>query len=148
MQPLWIHPYPAQSDDFLQLHYVNTAGYPEGATTSTYQHPWSQHDYMGLAAELEITRASDAGYRVRLIQYSWSVWDDGASPAAFERYAGCSVTVWDSHDTFGRFYDAEAYALFCWARWRATGTGGAAGLRHRDDLDHLLNPIPEALALA
>ena len=148
MQTLWIHPYPAQADDYLQLHYVNQYGYPEGATTSTYRHPWSDHDYMGLAAEMEILRDSDDGYRVRLIGYSWNVWGDGASPAAFERYEGCSVTVWESHDTFGQFSNAEAYAQFCWARWRATGSGGAAGLRCREDLDNLLNPVSESSAFA
>jgi hypothetical protein len=96
---------------------------------------------MGLAAELEITRDSDDGYRVRLIAYNWSVWGDGASPAVFERLQGCAVTVWDTHETFGRFTDAEAFAQFAWGRWRATGSGGSAGMLLRDDLDRMLNPV-------
>ena len=139
---LWIHPVPAQETDFLQLHYENEYGYPEGAATSIYQHPWSQHDYIGLAAEMEIVRELDDGYRVRLIAYSWSVWPDGASPSCFERFDGCSVRLWESHETFGRFTDAEAYAQFCWGRWRATGTGGSAGMFWRDDVDSHLNPVP------
>jgi hypothetical protein len=142
MQELWLYPNPAQADDFLFLHYVNSYGYPEGAITSLYRHPWSDRDYMGLAAELEITRDSDDGYRVRLIAYSWSVWGDGASPTVFERLQGCNVTVWDAHENFGRFSDAEAYAQFCWGRWRATGSAGSAGMWLRDDLDHMLNPVP------
>jgi hypothetical protein len=141
-QPLWIHPVPAQEDDFLQLHYENQYGYPEGAHTSIYLHPWSRHDNIGLAAEAEIYRDQDDGYRVRLIAYSWSTWPIGASPFAFERFDGCDVKTWDSHETFGRFTDAEAYALFCWSRWRATGTAGSAGMRFRDDIDAHLNPIP------
>jgi hypothetical protein len=148
MQILWLHPDPAQADDFLFLQYVNSYGYPEGASTSLYRHPWSDHDCIGLAAEVEITRASDDGYRVRLIAYSWSVWGDGASPTVFERTQGCAVTVWDSHETFGRFTDAEAYAQFCWGRWRATGSGGSAGLLLRDDLDRMLNPVFQTEAFA
>jgi hypothetical protein len=143
---LWLHPYPAQSDDFLQLHYENQYGRPEGATTSLYRHPWSDHDYMGLAAEIEITRGIDDGYSVRLLVYSWDAMAPGCSPAVFERMDGCSVTAWDTHETFGRFIDAEAFALFAWARWRATGTGGSAGMRWRDDLDSRLNPVPPVLA--
>jgi hypothetical protein len=148
MQDLWMYPDPAQEDDFLFLHYVNAYGYPEGASTSLYLHPWAEHDYMGLAAELEITRASDDGYRVRLIDYSWSVWGPKASPRQFERYQGCSVRAWDTHETFGRFTDAEAFAQFAWARWRATGTAGAAGMRLRDDLDHMLNPVHQTEPVA
>ena len=138
---LWIHPTPAQPDDFLQLHYENQYGYPEGAATSIYLHPWSVHDHMGLAAEVEIVRDADDGYRVRFTQYSWDTWSIGTSHACFERFNGCNAQLWDSHETFGRFYDAEAYALFCWARWRATGSPGSAGLRWRDDLDSNLNSV-------
>jgi hypothetical protein len=138
---LWLRPLPAQDSDFLQLHYENQYGYPEGATSNLYQHPWSQHDYVGLAAVVEIERDSDDGFRVRVIQYSWQAMEPGCSPSLFERMDGCTVTVWDSHDTFGNFYDAEAYALFTWARWRVTGSAGRAGMRWRDDLDHMLNPI-------
>lgn len=147
-QPFWIHPTPAQQDDFLQLHYENSYGRPEGASTGIYQHPWSQHDNMGLAAEMEIVRESDDGFRVRLIQYSWNVWETGQHPGAFERYNGCSVTLWDTHETFGNFYDAEAFAQFAWARWRAGASGGRAGMRWRDDVDNLLNWIPQEPALA
>lgn len=143
---LWIDAYPAQSDDFLQLHYTNTAGQPTGAVTVTYRHPWSDHDYMEFAAEMEIYGELDGGYCVRLIQYSWNVWDLNATTAKFERYHGCSVRVFESHENFGRFFDAEAYALFCWARWRATGSAGAAGMRYRDDLDNMLNPVPQVQA--
>jgi len=31
--------------------------------------------------------------------------------------------------------------LFAWGRWRATGSGGRAGLKRRDDLDNMLNPV-------
>ena len=140
-QPFWIYPAPAQPDDFLQLHYENQYGRPEGAVTSIYQHPWSKHDYTGLAAELEILRDSDDGYKVRLIAYSWSVWDPGASPDKFERYNGCDVAVWETHETFGRFIDAEAFAQFAWSRWRCGGSGGCAGMLLRDDLDRMLNPV-------
>lgn len=141
--PVWIHPVPAQDSDFLQLHYQNSYGYPEGASTSIYQHPWSQPDYLGMAAEMEIVRADDDGYRVRLLIYSWNVWDPGSSPSSFERMDGCCCTLWDTHETFGRFTDAEAFAQFAWSRWRATGSGGSAGMRWRDDVDNLLNHIPE-----
>ena len=139
---LYLHPYPAQADDFLQLHYKNQYGYPEGATTSLYLHPWAVQDCLGLAAEMEITRDSDDGYRVRLINYLWNAWETGASLTSFERFNGCTVTLWDSHETFGQFHDAEAYALFAWSRWRATGSAGRAGMRWRDDVDHMLNSIP------
>lgn len=145
---LWIHPVPAQPDDFLQLHYDNQYGYPEGAHTSIYQHPWSQHDYMGLAAEIEITRADDDGYRVRLIVYSWNAMAPGFNPGVFELFNGCSCTAWDTHETFGRFSDAEAFAQFAWSRWRATGAGGSTGMKWRDDLDSRLNPVPLEPALA
>jgi hypothetical protein len=143
---LWLHPYPAQSDDFLQLHYVNQYGRPDGAATSLYLHPWAVHDCMGMAAEVEIVRESDDGYRVRVLQYLWNAWESGASLTSFERYNGCTVTLWDSHETFGQFFDAEALALFAWSRWRATGSAGRAGLRWRDDLDSRLNPVPPVLA--
>jgi hypothetical protein len=136
----WVNPSPAQETDFLQLHYENQYGYPEGATTAIYQHPWSRQDWIGLAAEMEIVRATDDGYRVRFIQYSWPTLSAGASPDWFEIFDGCSRQLWESHETFGRFTDAEAYALFCWARWRATGSAGSAGMHWRDDLDSNLNP--------
>lgn len=142
LRTFYLHPYPAQADDFLQLHYVNQCGYPEGASTSLYLHPWAQHDCLGLAAEMEIIRESDDGYRVRLINYVWNVWGPGGSLTSFERFNGCTVTLWDSHETFGQFYDAEAYALFTWSRWRATGSAGRAGMRWRNDLDSNLNPVP------
>jgi hypothetical protein len=138
---LWRRPLPSQDSDFLQLHYENQYGSPDGATSNLYQHPFSQPDYVGMAAEVEIARASDDGFRVRLIGYSWQAMASGCSPSIFERMNGCSVTVWDSHDTFGSFYDAEAFALFAWSRWRATGSGGRAGMKRRDDLDNLLNPV-------
>lgn len=138
---LYLHPYPAQSDDFLQLHYVNQCGYPEGASTSLYLHPWAQHDCLGLAGEMEIIRESDDGYRVRLLNYVWNAWGASGSLASFERFNGCTVTLWDSHETFGQFYDAEAYALFAWSRWRATGSAGRAGMRWRNDVDSNLNPV-------
>lgn len=136
-----IHPVPAQETDFLQLHYENQYGYPEGAHTSVYQHPWSQHDHIGLAAEVEITRADDDGYRVRLLIYTWDSMAPGFSPSVFERMDGCRCVAWDTHETFGRFSDAEAFAQFAWGRWRATGTGGSAGMLWRDDLDSNLNPV-------
>jgi hypothetical protein len=139
---LWLHPYPAQQEDFLQLHYENQYGSPEAATSSIYQHPWSQHDYMGLAAEMEIVREGDDGFRVRLIEYSWNVWEPGQSPTAFERYQGCSVTLWDTHETFGDFEDAVAFTQFAWGRWRIGASGGRSGMRWRDDVDNLLNWVP------
>lgn len=142
MDTLYLHPYPAQPDDFLQLHYTNACGYPEGATTSLYLHPWAEHDCLGLAAEMEIVRESDDGYRVRLINYLWDAWQPTGSLRSFERYSGCAVTLWDSHETFGQFYDAEAYAQFVWSRWRATGSAGRAGMRWRDDVDSIFNPVP------
>ena len=143
MRPFWIYPYPAQIDNFIELRYECSGGRPETASSSIYQHPWSQHDYMGLAAELQIFRDSDDDFRVRLITYSWSVWDTKASPTAFERYSGCSVTVWDTHETFGQFVYAEAFAQFAWGSWRSSGTGGTSGMLCRDDLDNLLNPVPQ-----
>lgn len=143
MRTFWINPQPAQPDDFLALEYSNAYGYPDGASSQIYRHPWSDHDHMGLAAEVEIVRELDSGYRVQLIQYSWDTWSIGTSHTRFERFNGCSVQLWDSHETFGQFFNAEAYALFCWSRWRATGAPGAAGMRCRDDLDSNLNPVPE-----
>lgn len=145
---LWVHPVPAQETDFLQLHYDCQYSWPEGAHTSIYQHPWSQHDNIGLAAEVEITRADDDGYRVRLLVYTWDSMAPGFSPSVFELLNGCRCVAWDTHETFGRFSDAEAFAQFAWARWRATGTGGSAGMLWRDDLDSNLNPVPLAPALA
>jgi hypothetical protein len=116
-------------------------GQPEAASTAIYRHPWSDHDYMGLAAEMEILRDSDDGFRVRLIAYSWNVWEPNQSPTAFERFNGCTVQVWDTHETFGQFEYARAFAQFAWGSWRASGSGGAAGMRWRDDLDNLLNPV-------
>ncbi len=147
MRPFWIHPYPAQIENFIELRYECSGGRPETASSSIYQHPWSQHDYMGLAAELEIFRDSDDGFRVRLITYSWSVWGKGASPTAFERYSGCSVTVWDTHETFGQFEYAQAFAQFAWGSWRSSGTGGSSGMLCRDDLDNLLNPVEQVAAM-
>lgn len=136
-----IHPVPAQETDFLQLHYDCHYSWPEGAHTSIYQHPWSQHDNIGLAAEVEITRADDDGYRVRLLIYTWDSMAPGFSPSVFERMDGCRCVAWDTHETFGRFSDAEAFAQFAWGRWRATGTGGSAGMLWRDDLDSNLHPV-------
>ena len=146
-QPLWIQPTPAQADDFLQLHYENQYGMPEGASTSIYLHPWSIPDQIGLAAEVEIYRdgypCGDDGFRVRLITYSWSVGTGTGwgSPHQFERFDGCTCQAWESAETLGSFYDAEELALFAWKRWRATGRGGAACLLLRQDLDSQLNPI-------
>lgn len=145
---VWCRPYPAQESDFLQLHYENQYGYPEGAQSNLYRHPWSDHDNIGLAAEVEIVRAGDDGFRVRLITYSWDAMAPGCSPALFECMNGCSCTAWDTHETFGLFTDAEAFAQFAWARWRATGRGGSTGMLWRDDLDNRLNPVPLVPALA
>jgi hypothetical protein len=130
-------PNPAQSIDFLELHYFNQYGQPEGANSGLYLHPWAQHDCMGLAAEMEIKRESDDGFRVWLYQYQWSGWQDDL--LSFDRDK-CSAIAYDSHDTFGGFFNAEAYAQFCWARWRATGSAGSSGMRWRDDLDSRFNP--------
>jgi len=143
MRSLWIYPYPAQSDDFLLLHYENSYGQPEAAHTSIYRHPWSDHDYMGLAAEVEIFRESDDGFKVRLIAYSWNVWEPGQSPTAFERFNGCSVQAWETHETLGQFEYARAFAQFAWASWRSSGTGGSAGMLWRDDLDRNLNAVAD-----
>lgn len=145
---LWVYPHPAQQDDFLLLQYENQYGYPEGAISGIYQHPWSQHDNIGLAGQIEISRAGDDGYQVRLTVYSWDAMAPGCSPALFEFFDGCSCTAWDTHESFGRFFDAEAFAQFAWSRWRATGTGGSTGMKWRDDLDSRLNPIPLEPALA
>ena len=142
---LWLHPVPAQEDAFLQLHYENSYGQPETATSSLYQHPWSQHDNMGLAAEVEIERGPEDGYVVALYVYSWNVWEGHGSPEIFERYQGCQADKWESAE-FSNFYDAEAFAQFAWGRWRDRGHPGAAGMTRRDDLDRLFNPIPMVAA--
>ena len=147
MRSLWIHPYPAQSDDFLQLNYECQYGQPEAASTSVYRHPWSDHDYIGLAAEVEIFRDSDDGFKVRLIAYSWNVWEPDRSPTKFERFSGCTVQVWETHETLGQFEYARAFAQFAWASWRSSGSGGSAGMLWRDDLDNSLNPVPEVAAM-
>jgi hypothetical protein len=142
MQTLILFPTPSQESDFLQLHYVNHCGYPEGATTNLYLHPWAVHDNIGLAAEMEILRdTTDDGFRVVLKVYSWAVtsFGDGAVNA-FDRYS-CDAQWFESGETLGSFYDAEALALFTWKRWRETGRPGASGLTHRDDLDSRFNPV-------
>jgi hypothetical protein len=141
--PLWLYPTPAQDTDFLQLHYLNSYGYPDGATSGIYLHPWNGGDFYGMAAEVEIFRDTEDGFRVRLIRYTWNPTEAGASLTSFERYNGCDVAVWDTHETFGRFCDAEAFAQFAWGRWRDGGSGGCAGMELRDDLDRMLNPIPQ-----
>ncbi len=57
MQTLNLYPTASQDSDFLQLHYVNHCGYPEGASSGLYLHPWAVHDHIGLAAEMEIEQA-------------------------------------------------------------------------------------------
>lgn len=138
---LTLFPTAAQKTDFLQLHYVNRCGYPEGATTSLYLHPWAVHDHIGLAGEMEILRdPTDDGFRVVLKVYSWSVapFGDGGINS-FDRWK-CDAQWWESGETLGSFYDAEALALFTWKRWRETGRPGASGLTLRQDLDNLFNP--------
>ena len=139
---LTLFPTPAQETDFLQLHYVNHCGYPEGANTSLYLHPWAVHDNIGLAGEMEILRNPDDGFRVILQVYSWAVapFGDG-STHCFDRWE-CDAQWWESGETFGQFSDAEAFALFTWERWRKTGRPGASGLTLRDDLDNRFNPVP------
>tara|TARA_B100000497_G_scaffold27616_1_gene32411 strand:- start:2168 stop:2602 length:435 start_codon:yes stop_codon:yes gene_type:complete len=142
MEPLTLFPYPAQSLEFLQLHYVNNCGYPEGATTSLYLHPWAEHDHIGLAGEAEILRdPSDDGFRVVLKVYSWAVapFGDG-SINCFDR-CKCTAQWWESGETLSSFYDAEALALFSWKRWRETGRAGSSGLTLRDNLDNCFNPV-------
>jgi hypothetical protein len=144
---LWIHPYPAQIENFIELQYECQYSQPEAASSSIYRHPWSDHDYMGLAAELAIIRDSDDGFKVRLIAYSWNVWEPGQSPTVFERFKGCTVQVWDTHETFGQFEYARAFAQFAWGSWRSSGTGGSSGMLCRDDLDNLLNPVEQVAAM-
>ena len=144
---VWMHPVPAQPTDHIELQYANSYGQPETATSGLYQHPWSQHDYMGLAAELEIMRVAGDGLLVRLSVYSWSVWPEGASPNCFERYSGCQADLWESPE-FCNFWDAEEFAQFAWRRWRDTGRPAASGMTRRDDLDCLFNPVPLAVAVA
>lgn len=141
METLTLFPTPAQESDFLQLHYVNSCGYPEGATTSLYLHPWAVHDHIGLAGEMEILRdPTDDGFRVVLRVYSWAVtpFGDGGLNA-FDRWKA-TAQWWESGETLATFYDAEALALFTWKRWRETGRPGASGLTLRDDLDDSFNP--------
>ena len=142
MQTLTLFPTPAQESDFLQLHYVNHCGYPEGATTSIYLHPWAVNDNIGLAGEMEILRDStDDGFRVVLKVYSWSVapFGDGAV-SCFDRYS-CDAQWYETGETLGSFYDAEALALFTWKRWRETARPGSTGFVWRDDLDSRFNPV-------
>ena len=139
---LTLFPTPAQETDFLQLHYVNHCGYPEGAHTSLYLHPWAIHDNLGLAGEMEILRDSDDdGFRVILRVYSWAVapFGDGSIHSFIRSQA--DAQWWESGETFGQFSDAEAFALFTWERWRKTGRPGASGLTLRDDLDSRFNPV-------
>jgi|TARA_R100000479_G_C6342324_1_gene185839 hypothetical protein len=139
---LTLFPTPAQESDFLQLHYVNQCGYPEGAHTSLYLHPWAVHDNLGLAGEMEILRdPTDDGFRVILRVYSWAVapYGDG-SPHCFDR-GECDAQWWESGETFGQFFDAEAFALFTWERWRKTGRPGASGLSLAENLDNMFNHV-------
>ena len=137
-----LQPTPAQDTDFLQLHYVNQCGYPEGAFSSLYLHPWAVHDNLGLAGEMEIIRdPDDDGWRVVLRVFSWAVAPFGdASIHCFERFE-CDAQWWETSETLGSFYDAEALALFTWQQWRKTGRPGASGFSWRDDLDNLFNPV-------
>jgi len=142
MQTLTLFPTPSQESDFLQLHYVNHCGYPEGATSNLYFHPRAVHDNIGLAAEMEILRdPADDGFRVVLKVYSWSVapFGDGAINS-FDRWK-CYAQWWESGETLSSFYDAEALALFTWKRWRETGRPGASGFCWRDYFDNRFNPI-------
>ena len=111
MEPLILFPYPSQESDFLQLHYANQCGYPEGATTGLYLHPWAVHDHIGLAAEVEILRDPlDDGFRVVLKVYSWAVapFGDGGINC-FDRWK-CDAQWWQSGETLSSFFDAEALA--------------------------------------
>ena len=139
-ETLNLFPVASPKSDFLQLHYVNRCGYPEGATTNLYLHPWAVHDHIGLAGEMEILRdPTDDGFRVVLRVYSWSVEPlGGGCLTYFDRWK-CQATWWESGETLG-FADAEALALFTWKRWRETGRPGASGLTLRDDLDDRFNP--------
>ena len=142
---LTLFPTPAQETDFLQLHYVNRCGYPEGAHTSLYLHPWAIHDNLGLAGEMEILRDPDNdGFRVILRVYSWAVAPFGnGSTHCFDR-GQCDAQWWESGETFGQFFDAEAYALFTWERWRKTGRPGASGLSLNESFDNMFNPVARA----
>jgi len=142
MEPLILFPYPSQESDFLQLHYANQCGYPEGATTGLYLHPWAVHDHIGLAAEVEILRDPlDDGFRVVLKVYSWAVapFGDGGINC-FDRWK-CDAQWWQSGETLSSFFDAEALALFSWKRWRETGRAGSSGLTLLDNLDNCFNPM-------
>ena len=140
-----LNPTPAQEDDFLQLHYGTESNVPQSATSNLYQHPWSVHDHIGLAGEMEILRdPTDDGFRVVLRVYSWSVapFGDGGLNA-FDRWQ-CEAQWWETVETLVCFADAEALALFTWKRWRETGRPGASGLTLRDDLDSRFNPKAKA----
>jgi hypothetical protein len=142
MEPLILFPYPSQDSDFLQLHYANQCGYPEGATTGLYLHPWAVHDHIGLAGEMEILRdPTDDGFRVVLKVYSWAVapFSDGGINC-FDRWK-CDAQWWQSGETLSSFFDAEALALFSWKRWRETGRAGSSGLTLLDNLDNCFNPM-------
>lgn len=142
MEPLILFPTPSQDSDFLQLHYGNDCGYPEGATTGLYLHPWAVHDHIGLAAEVEILRDPlDDGFRVVLKVYSWAVapFGDGGINY-FDRWK-CDAQWWESGETLSSFFDAEALAAFSWKRWRKTGRAGSSGLTLRDNLDNCFNPM-------
>lgn len=139
----YLYPTPSPETDFLQLHYVNHCGYPEGASASLYLHPWAVHDHIGLAGAMEILRdPSDDGFRVVLRVFSWRLapFGDG-SLNCFDR-DDCTAQWWETGETLGTFFDAEALALFTWQRWRLTGRPGATGFRLRDDLDSRFNPLP------
>ena len=141
MDRISLFPTPAQETDFLQLHYVNHCGLPEGAHTSLYLHPWAVHDNIGLAGEMEVVRdPEDDGFRVVLRVYKWAVspFGDG-TPHMFDRDAA-DAQWWETGETLGTFSDAEALALFTWQQWRRTGRAGASGLTLRQDLDNFFNP--------
>lgn len=139
---LTLFPTPAQETDFLQLHYVNHCGYPEGAHTSLYLHPWAIHDNIGLAGEMEILRDSDDdGFRVILRVYSWAVAPYGEGSIHSFIRSEADAQWWESGETFGTFFDAEAFALFTWERWRKTGRPGASGLSLDETLDNMFNPV-------
>lgn len=139
-ETLTLFPAPSPRSDFLQFHYVNRCGNPEGATTNLYHHPWAVHDHIGLAGEMEILRdPTDDGFRVVLRVYSWRVAPFGDGGLTFFDRWKCEAQWWESVETLG-FADAEALALFTWKRWRETGRAGASGLTLRDDLDSRFNP--------
>ena len=133
---LWLTACPPESD-FLPLNYTaHNCGNPVQADSEVWQHPTSQHDFSGWAAECHID-ARHGEAVLTFTEFNWEVFNakDGALPSKFNRF-NCWAAFWEV--TLPTFADAEAMAQFAWKRWRDTGRFSAAGLE-RLDVDNMGN---------